>query len=46
MNDAQCKAILDAIIDCWWQKILDKMLSENKDFDEALEEVKQEILND
>jgi len=46
MTNEDCKKILDAIIDMWWQKVLDKMVVENKDFDTALEEVKQEMLND
>jgi len=47
MNDEQAKNILDAIIDYWWQKVLDKMASPPyPEFDVALEEFKQEILND
>lgn len=45
MNDDEAKMIMEAIIDFWWRKVLDKMATENKDFEIALEEVKQEMLD-
>lgn len=46
-NEEECKKILDAVIDYWYDKILNKMAtSPFPSFDEALEKVKQEMLND
>jgi len=47
MNDEQAKKILEVMIAYWWSKVLDKMASPPyPEFEEALEEFKQEILND
>jgi len=47
MNDEQAKKILEVMIDYWWSKVLDKMASPPyPEFEEALEEFKQEIIND
>lgn len=47
MTEDECKKILDAIIDMWYQKLLNKMASNPfPSFEEALEEIKKEMLND
>ena len=47
MNDEQVKKMLDDVSDYWWRKVLDKMTSPPyPKFEEALEELKQEILNE
>jgi len=47
MIDEQTKKILEAVTNYWWQKVLDKMTSPPyPEFEEALEELKQEILNE
>lgn len=44
MDEEQKEKILDALIDFWYCKVLDKMATTPyPDFDEALEQVKKEM---
>lgn len=45
MENDDCKKILDAIVEMWYQKVLNKIVAERKGFDQALEEIMQEMIN-
>lgn len=47
MNEEEAKKIIDALVEYWYDKVLNKMaVAPFPNFDEALEEVKQEMIEE